>query len=134
MLSSSSFSRKDRKGQFFVLSAVAVVTILFFVGRWTGPSTQIDTSSIVLLDEFSTFDNIQQKTSDVIKGSESCEDLAYNLQEYKNFIGNFARDKNYKISFEYSVPSCGASATVNVYLTVASENVNAQKAFTVNWP
>jgi len=132
--SSPSFQKNVRKGQFFILTTVAIVTILFFVGRWTGPLTQVDTSSIVLSDELFTFDNIQEKTLVVIKSSESCEELEYNLQEYKSFIRDFARDKNYKITFEYSVPSCGASATVKMDFVIISEKVNAQKTFTVVWP
>ena len=132
--SSSSLRRNARKGQFFVLTAVAVVTILFFVGRWTSPLTQVDTSSIVLSEELFTFDNIQEKTVTVVKSSENCEELEYNLQEYKNFIRDIARDKNYKITFKYSIPSCGASAAVKMDLVVISEKVNAQKTFTVEWP
>ena len=132
---SSSSSRKNaRKGQFFVLTTVAVVTILFFVGRWVDPLTQVDTSSIVLSEELFTFDNIQEKSLTVIKNSENCEELDYNLQEYKNFIRDFARDKNYKITFKYSIPSCEDSATVQMDLVIISEKVNAQKTFTVGWP
>ena len=132
---SSSSSRKNaRKGQFFVLTAVAVATILFFVGRWTGPLTQVDTSSIVLSEELFTFDNIREKTVAVVGNSENCEELDYNLQEYKNFIRDFGRDKNYKITFKYSIPSCGDSAAVRMDLVIISEKVNAQKTFTVDWP
>lgn len=134
MRSSSSSRKNGRKGQFFVLTAVAVVTILFFVGRWVDTLTQVDTSSIVLSEELFTFDNIQEKTATVIKSSENCEELDYNLQEYKNFIREFARDKNYKISFEYSLSSCGATATVKIDLVIISEKVNAQKTFIVEWP
>ncbi len=130
----SNLKKNVRKGQFFVLTAVAIVTILFFIGRWIGPSTQVDTSSIVQAEEFFTFDNIQQKSIDVIKGSENCDELDYNLQEYKNFIREFGRDKNYRISFEYSIPSCAATATVNIYLIITSEKITAQKSFIVSWP
>jgi len=134
MLNLSNFRKTVRKGQFFILTAVAVVTILFFVSRWTSPLTQVDTSSIVLSEELFTFDNIQEKSVTVIKNSENCEELEYNLQEYKNFIRGFARDKNYKITFEYSIPSCGATASVKIDLVIISEKVNAQKTFIVDWP
>ena len=130
----SNLRKPARKGQFFVLTTVAIVTILFFVGRWVDPLTQVDTSTIVLSEELFTFDNIQEKTAAVVKNSENCEELEYNLQEYNNFIRDFARDKNYKITFEYSIPSCGASATVKMNLVIISEKVNAQKTFTVDWP
>ena len=134
MRSLSSSKMRVRKGQFFVLSTVAIVTILFFVGRWVGPLTQADSSSIVLSEELFNFDNIQQKSVDVIKGSKSCDELEYNLQEYMEFVSDFARDKNYKIAFDYSVPSCGPTAAVQIDIVIISEKVNAQKTFTVSWP
>jgi hypothetical protein len=134
MHSLSNLRKNARKGQFFVLTTVAIVTILFFVGRWVDPLTQVDTSTIVLSEELYTFDNIQEKTAAVVKNSENCEELEYNLQEYRNFIRDFARDKNYKITFKYSIPSCEASAEVRVDIVIISEKVNAQKTFTVDWP
>ncbi|MEK6909751.1 MAG: hypothetical protein AABW61_01595, partial [Candidatus Aenigmatarchaeota archaeon] len=75
----SNLRKNARKGQFFVLTTVAIVTILFFVGRWVDPLTQVDTSTIVLSEELFTFDNIQEKTAAVVKNSENCEELEYNL-------------------------------------------------------
>ncbi len=135
---SLSNSRKNvRKGQFFVLTTVAVVTILFFVGRWTGPLTQVDTSEIVLSDELFTFDNIKEKTNTVIKNSENCNELNYNLQEYKNFIDNFAREKNYKITFAHVSTPCDpelGGAITEVTLKIVSDKVDAKGTFSISWP
>lgn len=137
MRSSSSYQKRVRKGQFFVLTAVAIVTILFFVSRWTGPSTQVDTSYIVASEELFTFDNIKEKVSAVVKNSKNCDDINYNLQEYKNFIDSFARDKNYKISFDYILtPSCEQfeSAVAEFTLRITSEKVDAKGTFSITWP
>jgi len=133
--SSSSYKKNDRKGQFFILTTVAVVTTLFFVGRWIEPLAQVDTSSIVQMGEIFTFDNIREKTSAVIKDSESCDDLDYNLEEYKNFIQNFAREKNYRIDFGYDILSCVdyTGAVIEATLRILSENVDAKGAFTETW-
>ncbi len=133
---SSSSYRNAKKGQFFILTAVAIVTILFFIGRWIGPSAQVDTSSIAASEEFSTFDNIKEKASSVVKNSDSCDDLNYNLQEYKNFIDNFATEKNYKIIFDYTTTPCSESlGTVTEFtLRITSQKVDAQRDFSVAWP
>lgn len=134
---SSSSSRKSaRKGQFFVLTTVAIVTILFFVSRWVEPLTQADTSAIAQLEEFFTFDNIREKTNANVKNSENCDDLNYNLQEYKSFIDNFAREKNYKISFNYIVTPCDdeLGAAAGFTLKITSEKVDAKGSFDVTWP
>lgn len=134
---SSSNFRSVRKGQFFVLTTVAIVTVLFFVGRWIDPLTQADASDMAEMEELFTFDNIREKTSTVVKNSENCDDLDYNLQEYKKFIDDFARDKNYKISFAYSLtPSCEQfeSAAVELALRIISEKIDAKGVFSVTWP
>ncbi len=134
---SSSNSRKNvRKGQFFILSAVAIVTILFFVSRWVEPLTQADTSSIAQMEEFFTFDNIKEKTTTVVKNSDDCIDLNYNLQEYKSFIDNFAREKNYKISLTYSTTPCDPElgAVTEFTLRIISNKVDARGTFSVEWP
>ncbi|MBI1978475.1 MAG: hypothetical protein HYS62_00245 [Candidatus Aenigmarchaeota archaeon] len=135
--SSSSSKRSARKGQFFILTTVAIVTTLFFVGRWIGPSSQVDTSSQVLSDELFTFENIKEKAIVAVENSESCEDLKYNIQEYKNFIDAFARDKNYQITFTYAIsPSCEelGSAVAEFALRIISERTEARGIFSVTWP
>lgn len=122
------------KGQFFIVSAVSIVIILFFIGRWLEPSTVPDTSSIALTEELFTFDNVKEKATAVVKGSESCEELDYNLQEYKNFLNDFAREKNYQIGFVYSIEPCSSSAIARVNLTLVSEKVNAKSNFSIQWP
>lgn len=136
MRSLLSLRKNVRKGQFFVLTSVAIVTILFFVSRWIGPSTQIDTSAIVLSDELFTFDNIKEKVSDVVKSSENCDDFTYNLQEYENFINNFAGEKNYKIEFSYINTPCSEElgAVAEFSLRILSEKADAKGVFYATWP
>lgn len=137
MRSSSSSRKNARKGQFFVLTTVAIVGILFFVGRWTGPLTQVDTSSVVLSEELFTFDNIREKATTVVENSENCSDLSFNIQEYKNFIDNFSKEKNYKISFTYTLsPSCEqlGAAVAEFTLRIISDKAEASGLFSVTWP
>ncbi|MBI2545105.1 MAG: hypothetical protein HYW22_00700 [Candidatus Aenigmarchaeota archaeon] len=125
---------KSRKGQFFILSAVAVVTILFFVSRWIEPLRVTDTSSVVLSDEAYVFDNINEKTTNAVKGSENCDELDFNVQEYKNFVERYGLDRGYKITLDYSIPSCTATATVIFHLKLHSDKVDAASDFSIVWP
>ncbi len=136
MRSLSSLVRKDRKGQFFILTTVAIVTILFYLGRSLGPASQTDTSLTILLDEFSTFDNIQEKSVSLVKGSESCADLNYNLQEYKGFIENFAKEKNYQVALSYRTTPCDQElgAVAEFSLSIVSDKVDARGNYFVTWP
>lgn len=134
--SSSNLTARTRKGQFFVLTTLAVVTILFFVGRWVSPSNQPDTSYIVKSDELSTFDNIKEKASVVVKSSEDCNTLNYNAQEYKKFVDNFAKEKNYRIDFAYSISPCSdeLGTIVEFTLRIQSDRADAKGTFFVVWP
>lgn len=84
---------KSRKAQFYILSAVAIIGILYFLSRWLEPSTMIDTSSIVLMEEPFIFNNIKEKAIEVVENSKSCEELNYNLEEYKIFVENYILKK-----------------------------------------
>ncbi|MEM5808158.1 MAG: hypothetical protein QW818_03435 [Candidatus Aenigmatarchaeota archaeon] len=132
----SSSLRSARKGQFFILTTVVVVTILFFISRWIGPPAQVDTSDIVQMEELFTFDNIREKTTEVVKYSENCDDLNYNLQEYKNFLDEYGKEKNYRIDFSYSPSPCFEEFGAVVYfsLKITSNKVNAESSFSVTWP
>ena len=125
---------KSWKGQFFVLSAVAVVTILFFISRWIEPLRATDTSSVVLSDEAYVFDNVKEKATNAVKGSENCDELGYNVQEYKNFVERYGLDKGYRITLDYSIPSCTTTANVNFHMKLHSDKIDAASDFTVTWP
>ncbi len=93
----------SRKAQFFVLSAFVIVSILLLVSRWLEPVTIIDTSSIVLSQEPFIFNNIKEKANETMTISKSCGELKLNLEEYKNFVEEFASAKNIKLDFRYEV-------------------------------
>lgn len=97
---------RSRKAQFFVLSAFVMVTILYFVSRWMEPYTIIDTSSVVLISEPFIFNNIKEKAAYAIIGSKTCEDLKYNLEEYKYFVEGYALEKGYNLDLNYSIANC----------------------------
>ncbi|HLC39503.1 MAG TPA: hypothetical protein VJJ76_01325 [archaeon] len=105
---SSSFLKfaKRHKGQFFVLSAFAIVAMFFLISRWIEPFTIVDTSQVALMDEFFIFNNIKEKAIYAVNGSKSCEDLRYNLDEYRNFVQQYALEKNFKIDFNYTISPC----------------------------
>lgn len=91
---------KSRKAQFFILSAVAVIGILYFLSRWMEPSTITDTSSVVSMEESFLFNNIKEKAVETVENSKSCEELKYNLDEYKKFVEGYVLKKG-EIALQY---------------------------------
>jgi len=98
---------KSRKAQFFILSAFAIVSIVYFMARWLEPFTIIDVSQIPLQEEVFFFNNIKEKSFYFAKeGTKSCDDLKYNIEEYKHFVEAYALEKGYKLNFNYSLSPC----------------------------
>lgn len=94
---------KSRKAQFFILSAFVIVSLLLLVSRWLEPLSIIDTSSATLSEEPFIFNNVKEKAVETVITSNTCGELRFNLEEYKNFIQEFSIAKNIKLSLEYEV-------------------------------
>jgi hypothetical protein len=128
---------KSRKAQFFVLSAFAIVSVIYFVSKWMEPYTIIDTSSVVLVEEPFVFNNIVEKAEEAVRVSKSCDDLKYNIEEYSNFVQDFAFKKNYKLVLVYDYVQCLTEPfptliKINVQLT--STRIKLERTSFVLWP
>jgi hypothetical protein len=124
---------KSRKAQFFILSVFAIVTILYFLSRWLEPSTVIDTSSVALRDEPFIFDNIKEKASYVVNSSKNCEELNFNLQEYKQVAEDYALNKNCLLDFNYAYPACVSGMKIDFIMTLTSTNMQLASNFSTTW-
>lgn len=120
---------KSRKAQFFVVSTVAIVSIFFILSKYMGPQTLVDTSSAVLNEPF-IFDNVVEKASKTVEISENCEELYYNLDEYKNFVESFYGKQNIKIDLNYTY-TCNGGMKVNFDIQLTSPKVTMRKLFVV---
>jgi len=121
---------KSKKAEFFVVSTVAIVSIFFILSKYMGPQTLVDTSSAVLNEPF-IFDNIVEKAEETVKISKNCEELAYNLDEYKNFVESFFSRQNIKIDLNYtiSVPCNNNELKTNFDIQLTSSKVTMRKTF-----
>jgi len=101
--SSSAYSFvKSKKAQFFIITTITIVTMIFFMSKWMEPYTIIDTSSVVLKEQPFLLNNIVEK-ADVTVAASSPEDLEYNLQEYMNFITDYAAKKGFAADTQYQI-------------------------------
>lgn len=130
---------KRHKAQFFVLSAFAIVAVFYVVSGWIEAYTIVDTSQVALIDEIFIFNNIKEKTGTVVKDSKTCEDLTYNLQEYKDFVESYALSKGYSVTFAYMVTPCNPTFPLPVYfaqinLTLQSPRATLNSQFSYSWP
>lgn len=127
------------KAQFFILAAFAIVTMFYLISRWIEPFTIIDTSQVPLMDESSIFNNIKEKTINVINNSATCTDLNYNFQEYKDYVTNYALSKGYSLTYAYLLTPCLTNFTLPAYfvtinMTLQSPRTTLNSVFSYQWP
>jgi hypothetical protein len=127
---------KSRKAQFYIISVVGLVTILYGLGKSLTTSSIIDTSELALRNDFFVFNNIVEKTLATLNASKGCEDLNFNLQEFKSFaIKEFA--PTFRIEYNYTIDcnETSRNATVRFNITLYSINSKIATSFTknVNW-
>lgn len=92
----------SRKAQFMIITALAMVSIFYLISKWLEPYNLLDTAEVVLMEEPFVFNNIKEKALELVNTSTSCEDLVYNLEEYKKFIEDYAFRK-LVVYFDYSL-------------------------------
>ena len=132
-------SSSSSKAQFFILSVFLIVTILFFVSKWMQPGTIIDTSDVVMTEEPFIFNNLAEKAKETVDISRSCEDLKFNLEEYKDFVEKYATQKGkmflqYQLSSPCRLPSGKEIPTVVIFdLNMTSPRVNIHSHFYRTW-
>jgi hypothetical protein len=123
---------KSRKAQFFVLSAFAIVTVVFFISRWIEPYTIIDTSSVILAEEPFIFNNIAEKANETIYISKNPNELRFNIEEYKQFVEEYALRKNLKITFDISGLNFGNPTTGSIFIQISSPRMTINRTLLVS--
>lgn len=110
----------SNKGQFFILSAFLIITMLYLISKWMQPGAIIDTSKVVVQEDFFILNNIVEKGKQTVELSDSCEELNFNLEEYKEFVLKYCAEKNIDLKFEYRQLICNetyAEVKLEVILT-----------------
>ncbi|MEM5879544.1 MAG: hypothetical protein QXU74_03575 [Candidatus Aenigmatarchaeota archaeon] len=120
----------SKKAQFFVLSAFAIIVTIFSLSQWIEPYTITDTSSIVMREDFFIFNNIVEKAKETVNLSKDCEELKFNLEEYKAFVEDFASSKTLSLNLDYIIISCDSSgAQVSFNIILISPSSQIKKSF-----
>lgn len=124
---------KARKAQFFILSAFAIVSILFIISQWVEPFRILDASVAVLDEEVFVFNNVKEQTISVVKNSKSCEDLRFNLEEFKTFLEKYFVQKNMRLVFNYNIetPCVDSVLRTSFYFALTSPKTSIDSSFTV---
>lgn len=127
-----SSSTSSRKGQFFILSAFVMVTIFLLLSQYIQPSTVYDTSSIVRSDEAFIFNNIKEKSEEIVDVSKDCNELRFNLEEFRNFVESFVTQKNIQLVYDFDIrsPCSDSQMTTDFVIQMNSPRASAEASFT----
>ncbi|MFH1622986.1 MAG: hypothetical protein ABIA12_00485 [Candidatus Aenigmatarchaeota archaeon] len=139
--SRSSRPRQSNKAQFLVITAFVMVSIFYLVSKWMQPYTIPDTSEIVLAEEPFVFNNVKEKALYLVNTSSSCEELVYNLQEFKSYVEDYAFRKLI-VYFDYTLetpcytedPDFPFPVLVLFDIRVQSQTLKAADKFYGYWP
>jgi hypothetical protein len=100
------------------------------ISNWIRPISILDTSSVVLMEEPFIFNNIKEKADETVQISKNCEELNFNLEEFKNFAVDFALRKNFNLDLIYTINSCDVSSRqVTFDMTMTSPRMTIKSNF-----
>ncbi len=121
----------SRKAEFFIISAVVIIGFAYLISRMIEPIKIPDTSTVAINEEPFIFNNIVEKAKETVEKSKNCEDLTFNLEEFKVFAEDFAQKKGYLLTFNYTIQECYSSyAKVNFnYIILQSPKITLTKSF-----
>jgi hypothetical protein len=91
-----------------------------------------------MMEEPYMFNNIKEKAVFTARGSKSCEDLRYNVEEYKYFVEKYAAEKNMRLDFNYTISPCFQEpplfpVVVDVNMGLKSPSADLRSNFSLEW-
>ena len=123
MHSSSNF----RKGQFFIVTVVGLVSLFLVMSSLISPQSIKDTSEILTLEEPYFFQNVKEKLIETVQMSD-CVEIEKNLQTFVGFVSKVASEKGYKLYINYEVVEC----SVHVKMRLLSPRAMLEDEFEVS--
>jgi hypothetical protein len=131
-------SLSKRKAQFFTLTAFAVVGALFVISRLLSPANIPDPSQVALAEEFFIFNDIKEKTIQVVKETKGCNEILKNLEEFREAARQFALRKGILyLEFRLNTPCIEDPlfpVVVIFDLRLVSPQVTLSAKYFVPWP
>jgi hypothetical protein len=125
-MTSHTHKSSNKKAQFFILTTVAIVAVFYSLSSSINPNAFIDTSEAAYGSETLFFDNVKNKAIKTVKISNS-EQLESNLETYRDFVEEIAREKGYNLAFYFT----NTTTDVKISMVLSSQKYLLTSNFTV---
>ncbi|MCS7123510.1 MAG: hypothetical protein RMJ17_02985 [Candidatus Aenigmarchaeota archaeon] len=117
------------KGQFFVLTTVVIVFILFSISLYLQQFSTMDLASYLSIEEPVLMSNIVGKLYELNKSVETCSEFRYFSKDFLETVKKSYRNKLIKVDYYFSMaPVCNNFFTITIY----SPRINISNSFYIN--
>ncbi|HDJ96584.1 MAG TPA: hypothetical protein ENG45_00745 [Candidatus Aenigmarchaeota archaeon] len=115
------------KGQFFIVSVVGIIIIIYALSKILSPYTIPDLSEAPTHNEIFFFNNVKEKLIKTVKINE-CEELESNIEDFIKLASTVAAENGYKLRIRYSIADCDVFGNI----TLTSEDMELNSKFFIS--
>ncbi len=124
----SSFT-SNKKAEFFVVGAISIVVIFYFLSKLLAPYNMLDASKYYTGDEVYFFTNVYEKLEKAYNIS-YCEEVQQTFQTYKEFVEKVANDRGYHLAIDYTFLGCDVTGRI----ILESPRIRLERSFEFSKP
>ncbi|MFB6088956.1 MAG: hypothetical protein ABEK36_04220 [Candidatus Aenigmatarchaeota archaeon] len=121
---------KDKKAEFFIISAVIIASILISIQGHFGGYSEADFTEVVTSREIYIFNNVKDEIKDIETDSGNCEEMHRKLIEFEDITEKQIKERGY--DFNLQVSNCNASGYVDVNMALISSDYTIGDKFSTN--
>ncbi|MEM5811692.1 MAG: hypothetical protein QXJ14_04205 [Candidatus Aenigmatarchaeota archaeon] len=117
------------KGQFFILTAVFIVFILYALFLYLQQFSSMDVAIYLYSDEIILMRNLFEKIYELNKSVETCAEFRYFSKDFLETVKNSYKDKLIRLDYNITMANyCNNTFSIDV----ASPKINLSSTFQIN--
>ncbi|MFB6076327.1 MAG: hypothetical protein ABEK17_04245 [Candidatus Aenigmatarchaeota archaeon] len=119
---------KNRKAEFFIISAVIMASILISIQGLFGGYSDVDFTEVIKSRETYIFNSIKNEIKEI--SGNDCDDLRMKLVEFRDMTENQVKERGY--DFNIQLGDCNATGHIYVNMTLVSSDYDIGDDFITN--
>jgi len=115
------------KGQFFIVSAVVIVFILFSLSLFIQQFSTIDAVGFLNLEEVRLAKNVLTKIVQLNKTNLPCNEFRYYLKDFLETTKELYKDRLIRFDYYINFTSSNCNNTIYIFINSTRINITASK-------